>query len=333
MMDKIDDLVDHLSTGSVCALARLITVVENKMPGAVEAMKRLYPKTGHAYIVGITGPPGSGKSTLTDKIARNLRKRGYTVGIVAIDPSSPFRGGALLGDRLRMQDIANDEGVFFRSMATRGAMGGLSRATTDTVKILDAFGKDFILLETVGVGQDEVDIVRTADSTLLISVPGLGDGIQALKAGIMEIGNIYVVNKADRDGADRLVMELSLMRDLSSSVSSSISSWTPPILKTIATKDEGIVELTEKIFEHRKFLEDGNGLLKKRNERVKREIINLIEMEISEYIHKMINDNMVFDNVIDQIAAGKRDPYSFAQTITDPIAQYYQIYKADHFKT
>ena len=213
-MTSIAELVSGALSGSVRALAKLITLVENEMPGAVEALQQLYPRTGHAYIVGITGPPGSGKSTLTDKITKELRKKGYTVGIVAVDPTSPFSGGALLGDRLRMQDITNDEGVFVRSMATRGTLGGLSKATADTVKILDAFGKDFILIETVGVGQDEVDIVKTADTTLLISVPGLGDEIQALKAGIMEIGDIFVVNKSDREGADRLVTELSLMLDL-----------------------------------------------------------------------------------------------------------------------
>jgi len=331
-MDKISNLVNDLSAGSVRAMARLITVVENELPGSVEAMATIYPKTGHAYVVGITGPPGSGKSTLTDKIARALRKRNYTVGIVAVDPSSPFKGGALLGDRLRMLDVANDDGVFFRSMATRGAMGGLSRAAADTVKILDAFGKDFILVETVGVGQDEVDIVKTADTTLLISVPGLGDAVQALKAGVMEIGNIYVVNKADRDGADRLVMELSMMRDLSASPNPSPSSWAPPIIKTVATKDEGIAELTEKIFEHRKFLEDGDGLSRKRTKRVEKEVITLIEKEISRCISRMLKDDRTFDEVIGQVAARERDPYSFARTITEPITRFYRNNGTADFK-
>ena len=324
-MAGTNDLVSEALSGSVRALAKLITMVENEMPGSTEVLQQLYAQTGHAYIVGITGPPGSGKSTLTDKITKELRKKEYTVGIVAVDPSSPFSGGALLGDRLRMQDIANDEGVFVRSMATRGTLGGLSKATADTIKILDAFGKDFILIETVGVGQDEVDIVRTADTTLLISVPGMGDEIQALKAGIMEIGDIFVVNKADREGADRLVADLTMMLDLNPSA----SPWRPPIIKTIATMGEGMAEVTEKILEHRQFLEKGKGLQQKRNERARGEIINLIEQEISKYIHKMLKYDLSFDQVIEQIVARKKDPYSYARKITEPFAKYYQIYKVD----
>jgi LAO/AO transport system kinase len=324
-MTSIAELVNGALSGSVRALAKLITLVENEMPGAVEALQQLYPRTGHAYIVGITGPPGSGKSTLTDKITKELRKKGYTVGIVAVDPTSPFSGGALLGDRLRMQDITNDEGVFVRSMATRGTLGGLSRATADTVKILDAFGKDFILIETVGVGQDEVDIAKTADTTLLISVPGLGDEIQALKAGIMEIGDIFVVNKSDREGADRLVTELSLMLDLNPAM----GPWRPPIVKIVATLGEGILDLTEKIWKHRQFLQEGSGLLRKRNERAKQEILNLIEGEVSKYIHKMLKYDVTFDEVIEQVVARKKDPYSYAQKVTEPFARYYQIYQVD----
>jgi LAO/AO transport system kinase len=328
-MDSVSELVEKVFSGSVRNLAKVITMVENEMPGAIEALQKLYPKTGHAYIVGITGPPGSGKSTLTEKITKELRKRNYTVGIIAVDPTSPFTGGALLGDRLRMQEIINDEGVFVRSMATRGALGGLSKATADTIKILDAFGKDFILIETVGVGQDEVDIIKTADATLLISVPGLGDEIQALKAGVMEIGDIFVVNKADREGSDRLVTELSLMLDLSPAK----NSWKPPIIKTVGTLGEGVPELTEKILEHRKFLEAGTGLLEKRSERAKGEIINLIEQEIAKYIHKMLKYESNFDQVVEQVVARKEDPYSYAQLITKPFAQYYQTAKAERFKT
>jgi LAO/AO transport system kinase len=327
-MPSTEELVNDAISGSVRALAKLITMVENEMPEALEALRRLYPQTGRAYIVGITGPPGSGKSTLTDKITKELRKQNFTVGIIAVDPTSPFTGGALLGDRLRMQDITSDEGVFVRSMATRGTLGGLSKATADTVKVLDAFGKDFIIIETVGVGQDEVDIVRTADTTLLISVPGLGDDIQAMKAGIMEIGDIFVVNKADREGADRVVTELSLMLDLSPAK----SAWRPPVVKTVGTLGEGIQELVEKILAHRKFLEEGEGLVKKRNTRAREEIINLIEKEISKYIHKMLKYDVTFDEVIEQVVARQKDPYSYAQAITEPFAKYYQIYKVDKSK-
>ncbi len=321
-MNTISDMVNQLSIGSVTALARLITMVENEQPGALEALQRLYPKTGKAYIIGITGPPGSGKSTLTDKITLELRHRGCTVGIIAADPSSPFTGGALLGDRVRMQESLNDEGVFFRSMATRGTMGGLCKTTLGVIELLDAFGKDYILLETVGVGQDELDIIKIADTTLLISVPGLGDDIQSLKAGIMEIGDIHVVNKADRDGADQLISDLNLMYDLSTIT----SSWKPPVVRTIAVENEGIGELIEKMLAHRKFLETGKGLQQKRSERIRKEIAYLIKEEISRSIYKMFEDNMFFDDAVERIARREKDPYSFVREVAENLTQYSTIH-------
>jgi LAO/AO transport system kinase len=321
-MNTISDMVNQLSIGSVTALARLITMVENEQPGALEALQRLYPKTGNAYIIGITGPPGSGKSTLTDKITLELRYRGCTVGIIAADPSSPFTGGALLGDRVRMQESLNDEGVFFRSMATRGTMGGLCKTTLGVIELLDAFGKDYILLETVGVGQDELDIIKIADTTLLISVPGLGDDIQSLKAGIMEIGDIHVVNKADRDGADQLISDLNLMYDLSTIT----SSWRPPVVRTIAVENEGIGELIEKMLAHRKFLETGKRLQQKRSERIRKEIAYLIKEEISRSIYKMFEDNMFFDDAVERIARREKDPYSFVREVAENLTQYSTIH-------
>ncbi len=319
------NLVDETLRGSVRAMAKLITLVENEMPGALEALKKLYPQTGRAYTIGITGPSGSGKSTLTDRLTKELRKGKYTVGILAVDPSSPFSGGALLGDRLRMQEITNDEDVFVRSMATRGTLGGLSRSTGDAIKILDAFGKDFILIETVGVGQDEVDIVKTADTTLLVSVPGLGDDIQALKAGIMEIGDVFAVNKADREGADRVATELTLMLDMKRSA----QAWNPPIVKTVATQGSGISELRDRIFEHRKFLMDGDGLRQKRLDRIRGEVMNLIEREISDWVHRVIKTDGSFEDCLAQIQNRQKDPYSYAQELTAPILQYFQSCRED----
>ena len=312
------ELVDEVRKGSVRALAKLITFVENEMPGGVEAMEKIYPLTGNAYIIGITGPPGAGKSTLTDRITKELRRQNCTVGIIAIDPTSPFTGGALLGDRVRMQGVSSDDNVFIRSMATRGSLGGLSRATSDTVKILDAYGKDYIIIETVGVGQDEVDIVRTADVSILVVMPGGGDDIQAIKAGIMEIGDIFVVNKADRDGADRLVTEIKMMLGLGSVE----REWTPPIIKTVATEDQGIGALVEKINEHREFLIKSGMLACRRKERIRCEIIKMIEHEIYRYLDSLIGENKdFFEQRLEDIVNKKEDPYLLAKKTVETIAK------------
>lgn len=312
------DLVDGVRKGSVRALAKLITLVENEQPGAIEAMESIYPHTGNAYIVGITGPPGAGKSTLTDKITKELRRENHTVGIIAIDPTSPFTGGALLGDRVRMQGVSNDEDVFIRSMATRGTLGGLSRATADTSKILDAYGKDYVIIETVGVGQDEVDIIRTADVSILVVIPGSGDDIQAIKAGIMEIGDIFVVNKSDRDGADRLVTEIKMMLDLSSAP----RDWNPPIVKTIATEDEGVETLVEKIKEHREYLMESGTLALRRKERIRSEITKIVENEIFRHFDVLIAENSdIYDQRLEDIVDKKEDPYLLAKQAVKIIAK------------
>src|SRR3990172_5504693 len=229
---------------------------------SLPALKALYPHTGKAYIVGITGPPGCGKSTLTDRLTEAYRARGQTVGIVAVDPTSPFTGGAILGDRLRMQRHFLDQGVFIRSMATRGHLGGLARATNDVVDVLDAAGKAIIFIETVGVGQDEVDVVKAAHTSVVVMVPGLGDSVQTIKAGIMEIGDVFVVNKADRDGADRTVqdIEMALMMNPPG------NAWAPRVCRTVATRGDGVADLVEAIEAHRQFAQDGDGRARKHRE-------------------------------------------------------------------
>ena len=227
---------------------RAITAVENE-GGSAELLRSLFPSTGRARVIGITGPPGAGKSTLAQRLAQAYRRRGKTVGIVAVDPSSPFTGGAILGDRIRMAEIYTDPGVFIRSMATRGALGGLARATSDAVDVLDAAGFDVVLIETVGVGQDEVDIIKAAETTAVVLVPGLGDDIQAIKAGILEIGDVFVVNKADRDGADRTAAELAMMLDLSAP-----KGWRPPIVRTVAPSNTGVEEVLAALESHGEYL-------------------------------------------------------------------------------
>ena len=311
----IDELIERMLKGDKRATARLITLVENDEEKAREIVKKIYPHTGDAYIVGITGPPGSGKSTLVDKLIKKARDEGKIVGVVAIDPTSPFTGGALLGDRIRMQRHSTDPGVFIRSMATRGSLGGLAKATNDAIKILDAYGCDVIFVETVGVGQIEVDIVKTADTVVLVTVPGLGDDVQAIKAGLMEIADIFVVNKADKEGAEATMFELELMLDLEKDKWKK-SGWRPPVVSTIAFTNKGVDELWGAINEHMEFLLNSDKIEEKRKFRVGEEIKAIVSSKIARKIgEKMGEDDIAV--LIEMIAKREIDPYSAADLVLE----------------
>jgi LAO/AO transport system kinase len=306
------ELAKRILEGDIRAASRLMRDIDDRIPSALESLKELYPKTGRAYIIGITGPPGSGKSTLVDKIVELFRKEGKRVGIVAVDPTSPFSGGAILGDRIRMQRHATDEGVFIRSLATRGCLGGLSRSTQDIVNVMDAMGKDIVLVETVGVGQDEVEIVNTAHTSIVVLVPGLGDDIQAIKAGIIEIGDVFVVNKSDREGADkmerdlRMVLEMGRRRD---------DGWEPLIFRTEAILGKGISELVEGIYRHKRALEQSQGLEKKLRERIKTTFLEILETEVMSYFVEKMEKEGEWDKIIDDLMNRRIDPYSVAEKI------------------
>jgi len=316
-----ESLIDGVKKGDIRALAKMITRVENREPGWMEAMRRIYPYTGKAHVIGITGSPGAGKSTLTNKITSDLVDRGYKVGIVAVDPSSPFSGGALLGDRLRMRDVSLLDGVFVRSMATRGALGGLNQAARDVVKIMDAFGKDFVIIETVGVGQDEVEIVKTADIVLVICVPGQGDAIQAIKAGVMEIADIYVVNKADREGADQVVSDIRAMLDLSTEENAP----RPPIMKTIASTGEGVPQLVAAVLD---LLKKESQKRERQKLQVKEEILVILEQEVAKFLRQQFDKNGKLEKEVQEVVQGKRDPYSIVQEMITPLMKDLQISNA-----
>jgi LAO/AO transport system kinase len=307
----IQSWVERIRAGEVRALARAISAIEDGRPESLALMKALFPFSGRARVIGMTGAPGAGKSTLVDQLAREYRRQERTIGIIAVDPTSPYTGGAILGDRIRMQAHHADTGIYIRSMATRGFLGGLARATSDVATVLDASGKDLVLIETVGVGQDEVDIVRLADVTVVILVPGMGDDVQTIKAGIMEIADIFVVNKSDREGADRVEREIRAMQTLAARK----DKWTPPIVKTVAVDGQGVPELAAAIAGYEQFLVKQDWLLKKKISNWRE---RLIEMLREALIERLLSERLTEDELrrlAAEVAEHRRDPYSLVEEI------------------
>jgi GTPase len=309
-------LLEQLRSGDARSLARAISIVENRSPGWSDLLKALFPQTGHARILGLTGAPGAGKSTLVDQLAKHYRKQNRTVGIIAVDPTSPYTGGAILGDRIRMQDHFSDPGIYIRSMATRGSLGGLARTTADVATVMDASGRDLIMIETVGVGQDEVDIVRLADVTVVILVPGMGDDVQSIKAGIMEIADIFVINKSDREGAERVEREIRALQSLA------IRSdrWTPPIVKTVASDGTGIGELVAAIAEYEAYLRKEDLVLQHSIENWQERLIEMLRDSLLERARDQMQDGRLAAYAA-EVAGHKRDPYTLVEEIVSKIAK------------
>jgi len=310
--------VDRVRAGDLRALSRAISIVEDRRPDSTAILKALFPYSGNAGLIGLTGSPGAGKSTLVDQIAREYRKQGKTIGIVAVDPTSPFSGGAILGDRIRMQSHYADSGIYIRSMATRGSLGGLASTTADVATVLDASGRDLVMIETVGVGQDEVDIVTLADVTLVILVPGMGDDVQTIKAGIMEIADIFIINKSDRDGAERVEREIRAMQSLAVRH----NNWTPPIVKTVASDGTGVLEVVESIEKYREYLKQGSlG----RNRRVENWRKRITEMLRDALFQRVVTDylgNGEAERFAVEVAEHKRDPYSLVEQLVKEVGKH-----------
>ena len=308
--------IHQLRSGDTRALSRAISTVENRAPGWSDLLKALFPHSGKARILGLTGAPGAGKSTLVDHLARHYRKQNRTVGIIAVDPSSPYTGGAILGDRIRMQEHFSDPGIYIRSMATRGSLGGLARTTADVATVLDASGRDIVMIETVGVGQDEVDIVRLADVTIVILVPGMGDDVQTIKAGIMEIADIFVINKSDHEGAERVEREIRALQSLATRP----DGWTPPIVKTVASEGAGIAELAAAIGEYGGYLQKENLTFKKNVQNWRERLIEMLRDAMLEKAREHLGDGNVA-RMAAEVAEHKRDPYTLIEEIAAKIGK------------
>ncbi len=305
-MRALDELVPRLLARQPRALGRAISILEDGGEGQRELVRRVYSETGKAKVVGVTGPPGAGKSTLVDRLARLCRRRGETVGILAVDPTSPFTGGAILGDRIRMQSLYTDPGVFIRSMATRGAMGGLARASRDAVDLLDAAGFDWVLVETVGVGQDEVDVVRTVDSVVMVTVPGLGDDIQAIKAGILEIADVFVINKADREGVERTARDLEMMLSIGEH-----GEWLPPIVRTVAARDEGVDRVLAETERHREHLEASGEIERRRRSHLRLRVETILKERVVAAADRVLG----VDHEVERGYEQRLDPYRVADRL------------------
>jgi len=314
----IQELVNRVRSGDPRALARAISLVENHGAHSIEVLKHLFPFSGRATLIGMTGAPGAGKSTLVDQMAREYRKQRKTIGIIAVDPTSPFSGGAILGDRIRMQAHYADPGIYIRSMATRGSLGGLASTTADVATVIDASGRDLVMIETVGVGQDEVDIVGLADVTVVVLVPGMGDDVQTIKAGIMEIADVFVINKADRDGAERVEREIRAMQSLS--VRS--DSWVPPIVKTVATEGSGISDVVSAIEQYREYLIEGSAGDHRRVANWRKRITEMLRDALfRRVVVDYLGDGQA-DRLAAEVAEHKRDPYSLVEQIVGELGKH-----------
>lgn len=316
-LSELTAFIERIRQGDIRALARAISAIEDNTADAVPLLKALFPHSGNARIIGLTGAPGAGKSTLVDVLAREYRKQGKTLGIIAVDPTSPYTGGAILGDRIRMQAHHADTGIYIRSMATRGFLGGLARTTADVATVLDASGKDLILIETVGVGQDEIDIVRLADVTVVILVPGMGDDVQTIKAGIMEIADIFVINKSDREGAERVEREIRAMQ----SIAQRNDGWTPPIVKTVATDASGVPELAAAVAQYEAFLKKSKLLQKKKVESWRERLVEMLREALLERAMKERVGDGAVSRYAQEIVEHKRDPYALVQEIVSSLGK------------